>query len=121
MNFPPQGCHSASLAAREAVWLKAFLAQLKLMPDAAITLKLDNQSSIDFITNQGSHAKSKHIDIAYHFIRERVMDKSIVIEHCPSKGNLADIFTKALPRPAFENLVSRISMVSDLRGSVDNK
>jgi hypothetical protein len=40
--------------------------------------------------------RSKHIDIRYHFLRERVAAKEVEVEHVPTERNIADIFTKNL-------------------------
>ena len=45
------------------------------------------------------HARTKHIDIRYHYIRELVADKTLVLEYCPTTEMAADLMTKALPRP----------------------
>ena len=110
---------AASLATREAIWLRTLLTEIGLLQNKPTLLNIDNQSAIDFTKNQGSHSKSKHIDIQHHFVRERLGDNSIIIEHCASEDNLADVFTKALPRPAHERFTSRIGIDSELRGSVE--
>ena len=110
---------AASLATCEAIWLQTLLTEIGLLQNKPTQLNIDNQSAIDFSKNQGSHSKSKHIDIQHHFICERLGNNSIIIEHCTSEDNLADVFTKALPRPAHERFTSRISIDSELRGSVE--
>jgi len=52
--------------------------------------------------------KSKHIDIAYHHIRDLVEKGDINLFHVASEDNLADICTKALPRPQFCNLREKV-------------
>ena len=59
---------------------------------------------------QTSHARTKHIDIHYHYIRERIASNEVVVSHCPSEDNLADALTKALPRPRHQSLVARMGM-----------
>ena len=110
---------AASLATREAIWLCTLLTEIGLLQNKHTLLNINNQSAIDFTKNQGSHSKSKHIDIQHHFVREYLSDNSIIIEHCASEDNLADVFTKALPRPAHKRFTSRIGIDSELRGSVE--
>ena len=110
---------AASLATREAIWLCTLLTEIVLLQNKPTLLNIDNQSAIDFTKNQGSHSKSKHIDIQHHFVRECLGNNSIVIEHCASEDNLADVFTKALPHPAHERFTSRIGIDLELRGSVE--
>ena len=54
------------------------------------------------------HAKTKHIAIKYHYVRDLVEDKQVKMEYVSSKEQIADIFTKALPKDAFEYLRSKL-------------
>jgi hypothetical protein len=56
------------------------------------------------------HKKTKHIDTRYHFIRDLVNNKEISLEFCRSKEKIADIFTKALARDAFQHLRSNMGV-----------
>ena len=42
------------------------------------------------------HARTKHIEIQYHFVREKLLDGTITLEYCKTEDNVADLFTKAL-------------------------
>lgn len=53
-------------------------------------------------------AKSKHISIKYHFIIEAKSNQEFTLKHCKAEKQLADIFTKALPRGNFEQLLNTI-------------
>ena len=59
--------------------------------------------------NTVHHARTKHIDIRYHFIRDHI-DKEIDIVYCPTKEMVADILTKPLARPAFEEHVKALGL-----------
>jgi hypothetical protein len=48
------------------------------------------------------HSKKKHIPIKYHFLWEQVVEKNIIVEYVGTKEQVVDIFTKPLPREAFE-------------------
>ena len=48
--------------------------------------------------NPEFHARSKHIDIRYHFIREKLKEKEFIIKFLESKDMIADVLTKGLPR-----------------------
>ena len=61
----------------------------------------DNQSCIYLSRNPGDFAKSKHIDTRYHFVREQVEKKTIVLKKIGTKDNLADVFTKPLDSKQF--------------------
>ena len=110
---------AASLATREAIWLRTLLKELGFELEGPTTLNTDNQSAIQFAKNSGFHARSKHIDIQYHFVREKIISNEITIPYCASEDNLADIFTKALPMPKHQDLANRLGIQPKLRGSVE--
>jgi hypothetical protein len=57
------------------------------------------------------HSKTKHIPIKYHFLQEQVVEKNIRVEYVGTKEQVADIFTKPLPREAFEYLHQRLGVI----------
>jgi len=74
-------------AAKEAIWLKRLLKELGQDVDGGVLLNVDNQSCIALARNPEFHARTKHIDIQHHFIREKVEDKAIQLIFCPTKQN----------------------------------
>ena len=58
------------------------------------------------------HSKTKHIPIKYHFLREKILEQKVKLEYVPSKEQVADIFTKPLPREAFEHLRQKLGVFS---------
>nr|GEZ14281.1 hypothetical protein [Tanacetum cinerariifolium] len=70
-----------------------------------IPMYCDNQSAITMSCNSVQHSRSKHIDIRYHFIKEQVERRVVELYFVETKYQLADIFTKALPRERFETLL----------------
>ena len=56
------------------------------------------------------HGRTKHIKIKFHFIREVQQSNEVLLVHCTSENQLADIFTKSLPKERFEDLRQRISV-----------
>src|SRR4051812_43105511 len=64
---------AASAAVQEAVWLKCLLISLEVVPSAVdpITLHSDSMSPIDYSNNSKFHGRIKHIEIKYHFIRNK--------------------------------------------------
>ena len=69
---------------------------------------INNNSAIDIAHNPKLNYATKHIDIAYHFTRERIEDVSLLLLHIPSAENLADICTKALPNQRLKHLCTFI-------------
>jgi hypothetical protein len=78
---------------------------------------VDNKSAIELAKNPVHHERSKHIDVRYHSIREYIKKNEVRVTHVPSNDQAADIFTKALSRPLFENCRRKLGMMStrDLR------
>lgn len=91
---------AASDAAREILWIRQFLLDIG-RPQNTVSLKIDNQSAIKLIHNPVFHKRSKHIDVRYNFIREKVELEIIHIEYVESSYQLADFLTKALTLSKF--------------------
>ena len=53
----------------------------------------DNQGAVHIARNPVVQARTKHIDICYHYIREALIDGTIDLRHCPTQDMIADIFT----------------------------
>ena len=62
----------------------------------------DNQGAIDISKNAKHHNRVKHIDISFHFARDRVASGEINVVYCPSEKMIADVMTKPLSRDKFE-------------------
>ena len=62
----------------------------------ATVLLCDNQSCMAIAKNPVFHARTKHIEIQYHYVRELIEDGVVELVYCPTQENGADIFTKAL-------------------------
>nr|GFA45498.1 retrovirus-related Pol polyprotein from transposon TNT 1-94 [Tanacetum cinerariifolium] len=73
-----------------------------------IPLYCDNHSAIALCCNNVQHSRSKHIDIRHHFIREQVERGVVELYFVSTDYQLADIFTKALPRQRFEFILPRL-------------
>jgi hypothetical protein len=87
---------AASDAAKEAVWWRSFLADLELGSSGATTILSDNQGSIKLSKNPESHRRTKHIDVRYHYIRERVNEGTLLLDYVSTKEMAADVLTKPL-------------------------
>ena len=86
---------------QEAIWLKMILEELQFLLQTPLRILEDNIACIHFSDHPGEHRRSKHIDYKYHFVRERVKQGDIQIDSVQSQDNVADLFTKALPRDLF--------------------
>ena len=87
-------------AAQEAVYLRKVLAFVGF-PQPTTLIFEDNEPCIHIAMNPTVTPRVKHVDIKYHFIRERVASKELMLRHVASEEMLADVLTKSLPKPKF--------------------
>ncbi|EDR06651.1 retrovirus-related pol polyprotein [Laccaria bicolor S238N-H82] len=99
-------------AAQQALWMYSFMSEIGLARKFPAILHGDNAASIALTLNTKGHARAKHIDIRHHYIRERVAEGEIGLVQIPSEENLADIFTKPLPRITHQKLVRALKLDS---------
>jgi hypothetical protein len=92
--------------------MKQTLTDIQVEYDEPIPIYIDNTSAINISKNPVMHSKTKHIPIKYHFLQEQVAEKNIRVEYVGTKEQVADIFTKPLPREAFEYLRQRLGVIS---------
>ena len=90
--------------------MKQTLQDLQVKFDEHIPIFCDNTSAINISKNPVMHSKTKHISIKYHFIREQIAERNINLEYVGIKEQIADIFTKPLPREAFEYLRQKLGI-----------
>jgi hypothetical protein len=95
---------AASEAASELTWLRSLLFELDFPQLSATPLLCDNNGSIILTEDSSFHTRIKQIDIKYHSIRQKVEAGQLKLHYVQSKDNLADIFTKPLPRKDFERI-----------------
>ena len=100
-----------NLATQEVVWLRKLLTDLRVTLPGPTVLMEDNQGAIAITKNPVGHARTKHIDIRYHYIREAVQNGIVDLLYCPSEEMKADILTKPLPRQCFKMLSEVMGMV----------
>ena len=112
---------SASEATTQAIWLRDVLNDLGEVQANATLLYCDNMSAIAMIKNLVFHQKTRHINRKIHFVREAVQGGIIDMKFCRNEDQMADIFTKSLPKDRFNQLRSMLGVkpVSTLGGSVE--
>lgn len=84
-------------AGKEVLWMKKFLKELGIKQEKFV-LYSDNQSAIHLSKNPSFHARSKHIDVRYHWIRDVLESKQLDLEKIHTDENGADMLTKPLTR-----------------------
>ncbi|XP_015168566.1 uncharacterized mitochondrial protein AtMg00810-like [Solanum tuberosum] len=101
---------AAASAVNQAIWLRKMLKDLGYEQTEATKIMCDNSSAVSISKNPVFHGRTKHIKIKFHFIREVQQSNEVLLVHCSSQNQLADIFTKSLPKERFEDLRQRIGV-----------
>jgi len=84
-----------SSATQEALWLRALLSEfIPEYENRTIPIFSDSKSAICLASTSSYHARSKHIDVKYHFVKEKTNDKSVKLQYLNSKEMPADFLTK---------------------------
>ncbi|KAH7277366.1 hypothetical protein KP509_39G047300 [Ceratopteris richardii] len=79
--------------------------------DASTPILTDSQNSLAIARNPVFHAWTKHIEVHYHYVRERLHAGDIDLLYVLTQDNVADIFTKALPREKFETFRKALGLL----------
>ena len=99
---------SASAAVQEAMYLRQLLKDLKFDQKSATAIYEDNRGCIDLSENPVHHKRSKHIDIRYHYIRDKVESNDITLTYIHTQEQLADLLIKPLPKQRTQELRGQI-------------
>ena len=102
------------MAACEVAWLQKLLVDLGQSVHDAIVIYCDNISSIMLANNPVYHARTKHIEVHYHFVREKVLAREVDLVYVSTEEALG---TEKLRR--FRSLLGVLEMDLSLRGSVE--
>ncbi|CAM8888209.1 unnamed protein product [Rhodiola kirilowii] len=102
---------AAAACCAQIVWLRNQLSDFNLLFDQ-VPIFCDNTSAISIAKNPVLHGKTKHIEIKHHFLRDCVEKELVTINFCRSEDQVADFFTKALHREAFEKLRMELGLMS---------
>ena len=97
-----------SSASAEIIWLRHLLCEFGVLIGTSTPLYGDNTSATSITNNPVFHERTKHIETNCHFIRQHVVTKKIILPHVSTHDQLADIFTKALPKPRHDDLTSKL-------------
>ncbi|GJZ06797.1 copia protein [Tanacetum coccineum] len=95
----------------QILWIRSQLTDYDLKFNK-ISLYCDNKSAMALCCNNVQHLRSKHIDVRYHFIKEQVENRVVELYFVRTEYQLANIFTKALPRERFNFLIEKLGMRS---------
>ena len=110
--------------ATKVSWLRILFKELHIFLSHVPVLWCDNASAIALSANLVFYSRTKHIEVDYHYVREKVLRRDLCVHFVSGKDNLADIFTKPLPSPSF--LLQRRKLLLDaspksLTGDVNDR
>ena len=107
----------------ELNWLRILFKELRIFLSRVLVIWCYNVSVIALSANPVFHSRTKHIEVDFHYVREKVLRRDLSVGFVLGKDNLADVFTKPLPAPLF--LLQRHKLLVDsspchLRGDVED-
>ncbi|PKU64675.1 Retrovirus-related Pol polyprotein from transposon TNT 1-94 [Dendrobium catenatum] len=101
---------SLSSATSDVIWIQRLLADFQLPPTTPTPLYCNNTSAMAIAHHPVFHARTKHIEIDYHFIRHHITNGEIVLHHIYSEEQPADLLIKPLPSSRFQDLRDKLSI-----------
>ncbi|XP_020691953.1 uncharacterized protein LOC110106394 [Dendrobium catenatum] len=92
------------------LWFQRLVAEFQIPQSSPTTIFCDNTSAIALANNPVFHARTKHIEIDYHFISEHIHRQAIAIAHIATADQTAYILTKSLLPPRFQELRAKLTI-----------
>jgi len=102
---------SMANATTEMIWVEQLLGELGVKLKSRPRLWCDNLGATYLSANPVFHARAKHIEIDFHFVRERIARRQLEVRFIPTEDQVADGFTKALPQRKFEEFKNNLNLV----------
>jgi len=104
---------AAAMATKEALWLHKLLLALGV-DGGAVPMGEDNQSCLALVNNPEATGRTKHVDVAYHQVRDYQARGDVAFYFLPSAEMPTDGLTKPLPSPAFTAFRAAVGVREDL-------
>lgn len=103
---------ACAAAVQEAVWLGRFLQNLGVVPHATdpVVIHCDSMAALAYVNDPKYHGKSKHIETRYHYIRDIVAQRKVVLKHISTTRMVADPLTKPIGRDVFQTHVRGLGL-----------
>ncbi len=94
-------------ATKKTIWITKLMMDLRYMEEKKVmVIRCDNQGTISLTKNPTHHARTKHIDVQHHFVREWVENGEVRFEYYPTEHMVADVLTKALSKEWHHKLIN---------------
>ncbi|CAL1389348.1 unnamed protein product [Linum trigynum] len=104
---------AATSCACHAIWLRKLLKELNMTQEESTEIYVDNKSALALARNPVFHDRSKHIDTRYHFLRECVEQKEVMLKYVKTEDQIADIFTKPLKQDVFVKMRTLLGVTTN--------
>jgi histone deacetylase 1/2 len=101
---------SMNFSTKEAVWIRGFLGELGADLKLPTVMKGDNMAAIMLSKNPMFHKRTKHIMVKIAYLQEMVKSSVTIWEHIGTNENVADMFTKALNKMKFSDLLKKLQL-----------
>lgn len=99
-------------ATAEVIWIQFLLHELGISQHRPPNLWCDNIGATYLTANPIFHRRMKHVEVDYHFVRERVASRQLDVRIISSSDQVADIMTKPLAGPAFSKICTNLNLIS---------
>ncbi|GKB75451.1 cysteine-rich receptor-like protein kinase 8 [Tanacetum coccineum] len=113
LNAPGQAeaeYKAMALTCCKVTWLVSLLKDFGLKDFGPVDLKCDNKEAIYIADNPVFHARTKHIEIDCHYVRDQVKRREVLPSYVPTKSQLANVFTKVLSVDQHNQLLSKLGV-----------
>jgi hypothetical protein len=97
------------IASAELVWMQYILQELQVTISSPPVIWCDNIGASYLASNLMFHARTKYIEIDYHFVREHVISGQLLLQFLSSKDQISDIMTNALTTSRFGHLTNKLT------------
>ncbi|GJW07591.1 cysteine-rich receptor-like protein kinase 8 [Tanacetum coccineum] len=110
-----------ALTCCEVTWLVSMLKDLGLKDLGPVDLKCDNKATLYIAVNPVFHARTKHIKIDCHYVRDQIKRGEVLPFYVSTKSQLVDVFTKVLLADQHANILSKLGVFSSSHSPVEGE
>ena len=96
----------------EMLWLQSLLSELQTKMTMVPIIWCDNISTVSLSANPVLHSRTKHMELDLYFVREKVMERKLVVNHVPTEDQVVDVLTKPLSFRFFDKLCGKLTITS---------